>query len=392
MKTPKIVNAIGNLDDELIVEAIKKPKKARITPLIKWSTLVACFTAVIILGINIGPALFKTPSKPYSRYKDFTLQTEESAIIWPWEYLTLSEKYIEFTLDGDIYMSRGVAVSETFVGNLIGRYQVFGYDEYTDETPSSYFDVYELKHAKKSQLVAVKMENSYYVFKNDVYSPPATLGDLFNLIDLSKAVELNYFSEESDGPDGVHFELNDDTHIWEILKECKNAPFVEDDNWSYIGKENISFSVTSEMLGVYKVAMIITNDGYLWTNAFSWQYLFNIGEDAANKIIKYAKENSKKAEYEPYDKTQAGKITEITDEFLVLDDSILCNNPKDGITYKILLNNPYITRHIKLGSIEVGDIVQVHYTKEISTTENTIDSATSLSEVRIFEGELLIEE
>lgn len=44
--------------------------------------------------------------------------------------------------------------------------------------------------------------------------------------------------------------------------------------------------------------MYVTVDGYLWTNAFNYQYLFNIGEDAASKIIKYAKENSTEAEYE----------------------------------------------------------------------------------------------
>ena len=31
----------------------------------------------------------------------------------------------------------------------------------------------------------------------------------------------------------------------------------------------ISFTITSEALGVYKHAMYITEDGYFWTNAFN---------------------------------------------------------------------------------------------------------------------------
>lgn len=156
-------------------------------------------------------------------------------------------------------------------------------------------------------------------------------------------------------------------------------------------KEYYSFTITSETLGVYKVAMYVTVDGYLWTNAFNYQYLFNIGEDAASKIIKYAKENSTEAEYEPYQNTIIGKITEITDEYILLDDSILCANPDDGITYKILLNDLRISRYAESGAIRVGENVQITYEGEIDES-NTIDSAISASDVVISGGDVLIPE
>lgn len=140
-----------------------------------------------------------------------------------------------------------------------------------------------------------------------------------------------------------------------------------------------------------KVAMYVTVDGYLWTNAFNYQYLFNIGEDAAGKIIKYAKENSTEAEYEPYQNTIVGKITEITDEYILLDDSILCTNPDDGITYKILLNDLRISRYAESGAIRVGENVQITYEGEIDES-NTIDSAISASDVVISGGDVLIPE
>ena len=117
------------------------------------------------------------------------------------------------------------------------------------------------------------------------------------------------------------------TMYGKFLPDAKMHHLLRIEKWVAHDREYYSFTITSETLGVYKVAMYVTVDGYLWTNAFNYQYLFNIGEDAASKIIKYAKENSTEAEYEPYQNTIVGKITEITDEYILLDDSILCANP-----------------------------------------------------------------
>lgn len=248
-----------------------------------------------------------------------------------------------------------------------------------------------MKDIAQSQFIAVKMEDSYYVFQNDEYAPPNTLGELMDAVNLSEVVELQRFSEGDNTPDSKRFALSSDDYVWEVLSECRNAPFVEDQTWTAGDRSYLSFAITSEALGVYKVALYVTEDGYLWTNAFNYQYLFNIGEDAASKIIKYAKENSTEAEYEPYQNTIVGKITEITDEYILLDDSILCANPDDGITYKILLNDLRISRYAESGAIRVGENVQITYEGEIDES-NTIDSAISASDVVISGGDVLIPE
>lgn len=138
------------------------------------------------------------------------------------------------------------------------------------------------------------MEDSYYVFKSSEYSPPSTLGELMETVNLSKVVELSRFSEKEDNPNSNHFVLNNDDYIWEVLTDCKSAVFVEDESWMVGDRDYLSFTITSDSLGAYKAALYVTEDGYLWTNAFDWQYLFNIGEEAAGKIIKYAKENPSK--------------------------------------------------------------------------------------------------
>ena len=137
----------------------------------------------------------------------------------------------------------------------------------------------------------------------------------------------------------------------------------------------------------------MTEDGYLWTNAFEWQYLFNIGEEAAGKIIRYAKENSIATEYEVYRNSVVGTIVEITEEYILVDDSILCKNPADGITCKVLLNDLRISRYVDYGIVKVGDTVQISYEGEIDETNvNTITSAISASKATISNGDVLIPE
>ena len=391
MKTPRTANAVGHIDDDLITAAAECKKKTKHSPWLKWGSIAACFALLVIAGTAILPSLFGGDGGTTNKYKDF-IQAGESAIIWPWEYQTVYEKYTELKFDGIEYLGRGREVSASHVGEIIGNHTVVGYDEinsgkkYTKE-----FEVYKLKDAAQSQFVAVKMEGKYYVFKNDKYAPPSTLGELFNLVDLPKVIELNEFSENGDGPNKNHYVLNSDDYVWEVLAGCKNADFVEDDKWSVHKRDHLSFTVTSETLGVYRVAMYVTADGYLWTNAFSYQYLFKIGEDAAGEIIKYAKENSSEAEYKPYQNRIVGNVVEVTDEYILIDDTVLCNNPSDGTTYKVLLNDLRISRYVDHEIIKVGSTVQITFEGEIDEA-NTIDSAISASQVKISGGDVLIPE
>ena len=391
MKTPRTANVVGHIDDDLITAAAECKKKTKHSPWLKWGSIAACFAFLVIAGTAILPSLFGGDGGTTNKYKDF-IQAGESAIIWPWEYQTVYEKYTELKFDGIEYLGRGREVSASHVGEIIGNHTVVGYDEinsgkkYTKE-----FEVYKLKDAAQSQFVAVKMEGKYYVFKNDKYAPPSTLGELFDLVDLPKVIELNEFFENGDGPNKTHYVLNNDDYVWEVLVGCKNADFVEDDKWTVHKREHLSFTVTSETLGVYRVAMYVTADGYLWTNAFSYQYLFNIGEDAAGKIIKYAKENSAEAEYKPYQNRIVGKVVEVTDEYIVIDDTVLCNNTSDGTTYKVLLNDLRISRYFDHEIIKVGSTVQITFDGEIDEA-NIIDSSVSASNVKISGGDVLIPE
>ena len=372
----KTANAVGYIDDDLIANATENGTQTRRISWLKWGSLAACFAVLVIAGAAVLPSLLGrnvTPSGNTERYKDFSIQAE-SGIIWPWEYRTVCEKYTNVEIDGIEYLGKCRAVSEPLVGESIGTYTVIGYDGVNaDKKYSAEFEAYKLKDISQSRFVAVKME------------------ELMNDVNLPNTVELNRFSENGDSPDSSHFALTNDDYVWEVLSECRNAPFVEEQMWTATGRNYLSFTITSEALGVYKVALYITEDGYLWTNAFDYQYLFNIGKEAAGKIISYAKENSAKAKFGPYRNCVIGTITQITDEYILVDDSVLCNNPADGITYKVMLNDLRISRYVNYGVVKVGDTVQISYEGEIDET-NTVTNATSASKATISNGDALIPE
>ena len=297
-------------------------------------------------------------------------------------------------MDETLYRSKGRAVSADLVGDRIAEYAVTGYDSLNGKTQAKDFAVYRLKHAVESQFVAVKMDDDYYVFQNSKNTPPATLGELFRTADLSAAIELNRFSENGDEEENPHYALSSDDFIWEILKSCQDAPFTTNGKFSlYDGREYIGFSVSSETLGVYKKSLCVTRDGYLWTNIFEWGYLFHIGRNAAEQILRYAEENSTEVPYEPYFNSVAGKIVEITEDYILLDDTILCRNPFKGLRYKILLNDLRISRYVTLGEVKEGDTVQVTFTGPIIEIDGyTIDSGIYIDKAVISGGNILIPE
>lgn len=399
MKIPKIANAMGHLDDDLVSaaagsESERKRKKKKIR-WGKWGSLAACFAVLVVASAMILPPLFRGrvdcsvgTGETGGRYKDVQIQTGEAYILWPWDYRTAYEKYTGVEIDGRFYRGKRREVSEALVGVRIGACTVSGQDE-NDKRHTAEAEVYALREASPEQFVAVKLEGRYYVFQNNTYAPPGRFGELLEAVNLPKAVELNRFSENGEGKT---FALKDDGPVWEILSGCGDAMFVEEENWSVIGRSYLSFSAASETLGAYKVAYI-TEDGYLWTNLFEWGYLFRIGEKAAGEIIRYAKENAEEVASEPYRKSIAGTVTEITGEYLVIDDSILCVDPGAGIAYRVPLQDLRISRYVELGVIAVGDTVQVSYEGEIDAENgNTVGGAVSVEKAVISGGDVLIPE
>lgn len=396
MKIPKIANAIGKIDDELITSAMRSAKGKGFK--FRWGALAASFVAVILVAsigsLAFSDLLFIKTEIPNERYKKFSFETKHLATIWPWEYLSVTEKYLYSEIDGIEYACcSSTPINEDMIGDKIGKYDFWGYDDYKETSHTDTFEAYKINGINQDQFVAAKMDGKYYPFKNDTYSPPKNLGEFFKELDLPSLIELDKFAINND--ENKLYTLNNDDHVWKVLKNCKSAKGILDEEIIYDfiidEREHIMFSTVSEGRSFLNRPFAITEDGYLWTTIFDWEYIFNIGEDAAQEIIKYAKENSKKTTYESKTKTVYGEVVTITKDYVLVDDSSLCKDEKDGITYKIPLDDIRISRYFEHGDISIKNIVCIYYTEAIKKANGYVElKVTHIEEGDYQEGEITI--
>lgn len=368
MNENKFLDAVTNIDSGLVdrfveydekAEALSKRKRR-----IRFGGLAACLAVVLAAAITV-PMLLNgedvTLGGTKGPYKN-VIKYESSARIWQWEYMTVFEKYVEISFDGKKYSGRGREISEELLGKKLGVGKASGYDVYTEKTYSEEFDVYRIDGVSEEYLIAVKMEGKYYVFDDHDVTAPKTFGELMDRYKLTDSIAFSRFSVIEDGKEGKYYRLEGDSDLWSVLSEGRAAEAADEAlDWRVHGRDYLSFTVSSQALGVYKHVLYVTEDGYLWTNALDYGYLYFIGTDAAERIISYAKANSSEAEFDPYEYTLAGKITEIGDGYFILDDTPVCVNEKDGKQYKILTDDIRIRRCIEVGGIGVGDIVVIKY-------------------------------
>lgn len=387
MRGNELLDKMALIDPAYVEAADVTPKKEK-TAWMKWGTAAAC----LVLAVFAGSMLFHPnpsartipdpgnvlPGGIVREYRDVTITKGEINIVWPWEYQTISEQYTTLILNGEEFLS-GRPVDASYIGGVLGRYDVTGFDPYTDKEHKMAAEVYEIAGVSRDRLVAVKLDEAYYVFGRSAYAPPKDLGELLDDYSLEQTLSLGQYTECDGYEERGYFKLNDDAFIWEMLNTCRDAGFISDDSWVLDGR-SLSFTASSDALGVYKSVFRVTEDGYIWTNVFDYAYIFHIGRDAAAQIFSYAAENRIESAPEPYACSLAGTLTEITDEYIVVDDTFLCTDGKDGMSFKIYLDDIRIRRHIEFEGITVGDVVIVSFTGGIDTEAgNVVEGAYSLS-------------
>ena len=397
MKTPRISEAIGNLPEDLVSGAVTYKRTSKKKAFIKWGSIAACFMVMVVATALIVPMFFG--GEPISiggidrDYKG-VISGSEGDIEFPWEYKLTYEKYYTVKYNGNDYRTRARAINESMLGEVLGTCTAQGVDSYTDKTYTETFNVRKINGVSEEKMIAVGMDNEYYVYFNDEVKCPATFGELLDAYNLSETLPLIKFSVNEGYKEKGYYQITDDEYIWQVLSECRNAEFyAENDKWSRGDRNYLSFTATSEELGVYKKVFYITEDGYVSTNVFNYSYVYYIGEDAANKIITHAKNNATEAKREQYEYTIAGTITEIGDGYVLIDDTVLCKDKKDGMVFKVLTDELIIRRYLECTNIKVGDTVAVKFQTEIVLGENnTVSGAISMYKGKVTDSGMAVPE
>ena len=397
MKTPRISEAIGNLPEDLVSDAVTYKRASKKKAIVKWSSIAACFMVMVMAAALIVPMFLGGDSISIGGIdRDYkgVISGSEGDIEFPWEYKLTYEKYYTVKYNGNDYRTRARAINESMLGEVLGTCTAQGVDSYTDKTYTETFDVRKINGVSEEKMIAVGMDNEYYVYFNDEVKCPATFGELLDAYNLSETLPLIKFSVNEGYKEKGYYQITDDEYIWQVLSECRNAEFyAENDKWSRGDRNYLSFTATSEELGVYKKVFYITEDGYVSTNVFNYSYVYYIGEDAANKIITHAKSNATEAEREQYEYTIAGTITEIGDGYVLIDDTVLCKDKNDGMVFKILTEDLIIRRYLECTNIKVGDTVAVKFQTEIVLGEdNTVGGAISMYKGKVTDSGMAVPE
>lgn len=388
----KIVNAIGNIDDELIESAEKGGKKSR-KPWIKWCSAAAAAVVLVIAGLLTIPHLTHNNNNNESgRVYRYHVNGAESNRIWPWEYLTDGEKYHTISLDNTTYSIRNCrTIGDEFLGETIGDAEASGTDDITGKKYTATFKVRKIKGIAQEYMVAAGNDKGFYIYMASDFKDPDTVGELLENYNLRQNMRLDHFTECYGYDEKGDYSIEDDSYIWDVLAGCPDAKLCSDGAFNRDGIEYLTFCVSSGALGVYKKAIYISESGYLETNILDYGYTFYIGEKPAREIIDYAKKNSSKAQEVVYDASIAGTLTEIEDGYVLIDDSILCEDAGAGRVYKVYTDDIRMRRCIELGDVKAGDIVLVKYDGDISQN-NEVSGAYSIYTGTLAGGGLAIPE
>lgn len=394
MKKKNISEAIGNINPKYIDEAGKYIPKAKSISRgwLKWGSLAACFAVLVIASFAILSSFFNGGNVNSGKYK-YHVAGSEVNIEWPWEYKTNAEKYRNVMFNGKLYVIQSLnAVSTNNLGETLGSGEAEGVDFHTDKKYSKTFDVHKLNGVSADKLIAVGDDKTYYVYAIDESEKPSDFGEMLDSYGLNKTLDFDNFTKCEGYDEKGYFLLNNDEYIWQILSGCRDAQLDnQSDSFDVSNRDYLTFTVTSDTLGVYKSAVYISKDGYFATNILNYCCSYFIGADVAGKIIEYALNNSNEAEFSPYALTVSGTLTEIGKGYILIDDTVLCKNAKDGTIYKVYINDLRVIRCIECTSIKVGDTVVVKYEGEISDN-NEINGAYSMYKGILEDGDLQIAE
>lgn len=422
MKKEKLSELMGEIDDDLLERAAKNSQKPRK----KMGAFAKIALVAAVIALAVATALVSvivanlenndTENGGANNYLDGDMEDtltvpiddvywndtrerngksyleSENGILWPWNCRAVYNQYTSLKVNGEEYGARsshfGTTVYATAIGEKIGDFICEGYDYITDERHTLACSAYKIKGVDENRIIAVKYDGHdghYYPFGREELAPPATLGGLIDSLDLTNNISFTDFYYEQEGGAThycLNFEKNDE--LWAIIQKYADTKtdLKYENPWN---RKIIGFSLNSNNLGVNNLSLSVNQEGYLITNIEDYGYYYNIGVEAVNEIVEFALKNKLVPLIEET-KYLVGRVTEIGEDYIKVDDSIVMKNPEDGIEFTVRANHMNIKRYIISGYLKVGQTVSIRHGFLLKNNYTEINNATDLNECVVTSG------
>ncbi len=310
---------------------------------------------------------------------------ENSARVWPWNCREIFDKFQQIEFNGKIFQTRasyyGNDISREMIGEKLSTAVAEGYDIYEDKTHTAKCDVYEIKGVDSERFVAVKYQgyDEFYPFIQSEYNPPETLGELIEKLNLTETFSLTSFYYGETALYGLS--EADSNYIWSVFAKHADAKTEEYESAGN-GRKSVSFPIFSQQLGANNLSWALYDNGYLKTNIENYGYAYYIGKDAVKEITDYVLKH-KTGKIEKTKQFLVGTVTEIGEDYIKVDDSVMMKNPDDGIEFTIVADNMKVKRYIISGFLKVGKTVAIEHSGILAGNPTVVNTATNLEEVTI---------
>jgi len=192
MKTPRVVNAVEYIDDDLVIAASEGKKTIKHNRWLKWGSIAACFVLFVMAAIGITPNMLSgedplpqhmlNEDTPISQIEPITSNTPETegASGENTGGEKALEKYYSYSIDEGEFSAYigGKVIAEEKVGNkILGVAVTAGWKNSSDEwifTENLNAEVYVLDGISEDVAVALKFIDQgeaittthYYVIMN----------------------------------------------------------------------------------------------------------------------------------------------------------------------------------------------------------------------------------
>ena len=415
MKSTDIINALNGVDPDMIEDAEKIDGQKSSQTRLKWGAVAACFSLVLIVlvmafipvlrefgnrndgfGKNLNNGNYWIDTRERN---DKSCLGQEGARVWPWNCRAIYNQYTSLSYNGAEYRSRCSSRGEDTPSDKIGKQLAVttckGFDDYTNQTYSIKCGIYEIVGVDSNRIIAVQYSGceAYYPFIKDGYDAPPTLGDLVNLLALTENIAFNSFYYHPNVQSSEYYGLSREgsAELWQIISKYASAECLEryENAWN---RTQVSFPLDSATLGVHNLSLAVNQEGYLITNIENYGYYYHIGIDAVREIVTYVLDHKTEP---PMKQTQylVGVVTEIGDDYIKVDDSIVMKHPAEGIEFTVYAEHMNIKRYIISGYLRVGQQVVIEHGSLSKDSYTEIRNAVDLQEAIITDsGEILIPE